>query len=69
MACCGTYVARRPGLPRCGPSVEHRKLALTCGGMMRAGDGNRNRMTSLEGFGVSSEVLRIHRSAAMLACP
>ena len=42
------------------------KASLTWAGMMRAGDGNRTRMTSLEGWGSTIE-LRPHNLPASVA--
>jgi hypothetical protein len=42
-----------------GRQSNTEKPALTSAGTMRAGDGNRNRMTSLEGWGSTIE-LRPH---------
>ena len=52
MAACGTYVARAPEdrLP------GDKDAALTWEFGLRAGDGNRNRMTSLEGWGSTIEL-------------
>jgi hypothetical protein len=52
----GTQRARGPKQASLQTRETHQKAPLTCAGSMRADDGNRTRMTSLEGWGSTIEL-------------
>ena len=60
--------ARSPQLPGLTARWHTRKASLTCDRAMRAGDGNRTRMTSLEGSGYGSAQRRQCRSRGIPRC-
>ena len=53
---CGTYVARARGHASVQSGSGGAGRRLTCEGSKRAGDGNRTRMTSLEGWSSTIEL-------------
>jgi hypothetical protein len=53
---CGTYVARARATRWSRPGSGGAGRLLTCEGSTRAGDGNRTRMTSLEGWSSTIEL-------------
>jgi hypothetical protein len=65
---CGTCVARSI-LVRAGNPHKLSKLPLYQRPKNGAGDGNRNRMTSLEGIGCSGPELHIRRQDGVFDCP